>query len=117
MEHRWQYLYECVAWVLPRKAALQYLKLDDIVDGEVSARDPSGECEQFQLSSRHLELLANLSKSNEQSNSFWALAGLSSVLASWGHDVSKFLHSCPCHPPEKSDERERKPKKKKRDNS
>ena len=33
--------------------------------------DPSGECEKFQLSSRHLGLLANLSKSNEQSNSFW----------------------------------------------
>jgi len=104
-------LYECVQWVLPRKAALQYLKLDDIVDGEASARDPSGECEKFQLSSRHLELLANLSKSNEQSNSFWALAGLGSVLASWGHDVSNFLHSCPCHPPEKSEERERKTKK------
>ena len=111
MEHRWQYLYECVQWVLPRKAALQYLKLDDIVDGEASARDPSGECEKFQLSSRHLELLANLSKSNEQSNSFWALAGLGSVLASWGHDVSNFLHSCPCHPPEKSEQRERKTKK------
>ena len=104
-------MYECVQWVLPRKDALQYLKLDDIVDGEASARDPSGECEKFQLSSRHLELLANLSKSNEQLNSFWALAGLGSVLASWGHDVSNFLHSCPCHPPEKSEQRERKTKK------
>eukprot|EP00438_Fugacium_kawagutii_P030653 Skav221859 [mRNA] locus=scaffold1175:374498:380999:- [translate_table: standard] len=96
VEHRWQYLYECVEWVLPRKNALQYLKLNDIVEGSQRG-DTGGDNEKFQLSSRHLELLANLSSNNEQSLRFWATAGLAGVLASWGHSVSKALHSCPCH--------------------
>ena len=95
VEHRWQYLYECVQWVLSRKAALQYLKLNDIAQ---SGERDSGESDKHQLSSRHLELLANLSASNEQSLRFWTTAGLTMILATWGHRVSGYLHSCPCHP-------------------
>ena len=40
---------------------------------------------------------------------FWATAGLTMILATWGHRVSGYLHPCPCHPlrPDKDANRER----------
>ena len=112
VEHRWQYLYEVLDWVLPRKSALQYLKLNDILEGS-TRDDVGGDGEKHQLSSRHLELLATLVEHNEKSCRFWALAGLANVLASWMHQVTRFLHGCPCHPNFKDDS-EKQPKKRRK---
>ena len=97
--------------MLPRKSALQYLKLNDIVEGSESRENSD---EKHQLSSRHLELLANLSSSNEQSLRFWAMCELTNVLASWGHRVNGYLHSCPCHPVRHEKEKQQPSQKRKR---
>ena len=89
VEHRWNYLFETLDWLLPRKQALEYMKLQDL-----------GEQGDKELTARELELLGNITqhKDSLEALRFWATAELAKQLANWGHRVSGVLHGCPCHP-------------------
>lgn len=92
-EHRWEHLFETLAWVIPRKEAFQLLKLDDLLSPSSSA-EQDGEA----LSAYQLELLAELSQTTKKrSAQFWATAALADALAKWGHWFTGTLHGCPCH--------------------
>lgn len=109
VEHRWEYLYETLEWVAPRKRALEFLKLKDFSTAAAERDNPS-HTEQHQLSSKHLELLSNLCDDGPGARRFWAMCGLAKILSDWGHGVSRFLHGCPCH-----DMNDRPKKRKKKD--
>ena len=97
VEHRWEYLYETLDWVAPRKAALEFLKLRDF-SSAAAERDNPSQNESHQLSSKHLELLTNLCDDGSiTARRFWAMCGLTKILSDWGHQVSGYLHGCPCH--------------------
>eukprot|EP00435_Cladocopium_sp_Y103_P003467 s3184_g1.t1 len=97
VEHRWEYLYETLDWVAPRKSALELLKLRDFSNAAAERDNPS-QNEQHQLSSKHLELLTNLCDDGSiTARRFWAMCGLTKILSDWGHHVSGYLHGCPCH--------------------
>lgn len=95
VDSRWHYLYDTLAWVVPRQGALRYLRLDEL---ESQGRDAEGRDTDFQLSSSQLELLASLCGGpNFAQARFWAMAGLIRCLAEWGHRFAYVLHKCPCH--------------------
>ena len=94
VDHRWEYLYETLAWVLPRKQAFMYLRLDDFTSS-ASSRNP--EDDDDSLTVQQMQLLANLSEDCLESAEFWAIAELCQSLAAWGHWFSGVSHGCPCH--------------------
>ena len=96
VEHRWEYLFETLEWVAPRKSALEFLKLRDFTNAAAERENPS-RSEQHHLSSKHLELLSSLCDDGLAARRFWAMCGLCKILSDWGHGVTGFLHGCPCH--------------------
>ena len=109
VEHRWEYLFETLEWVAPRKSALEFLKLRDFTNAAAERENPS-QNEQHHLSSKHLELLTSLCDDGVAARRFWAMCGLCKILSDWGHGVTGFLHGCPCH-----DWKERPKKRMKKD--
>ena len=109
VEHRWEYLYETLEWIAPRQSALEFLKLKDFANA-ADERDNPAQNEQHQLSSKQLELLTNLCDGGPKARCFWAMCGLTKILSDWGHQVSGFLHGCPCH-----DAKERPKKRRRKD--
>ena len=89
-------MYESLSWVMPRQEALRYMRMDVFGAGsdKSGGDDEPGE----PLSSSHLELLRNICDPNSLDGQiFWVMGHLCRRLASWGHDVSGFLHGCLCH--------------------
>lgn len=83
VDHRWEYLYETLAWVLPRKQAFMYLRLDDFTSS-ASSRNP--EDDDDSLTVQQMQLLANLSEDCLESAEFWAIAVFGGLgpLVFWG---------------------------------
>ena len=73
------------------------------------------------LSSNHIELLRKICDADcLEGRLFWAMGSLCRSLATWGNQVSGFLHGCMCHSlKDRQDEKEakRRPKKGKRKQS
>ena len=107
VDHRWEYLYDALAWAVPREKALQFLKLHDF--SSPAAKEDEN---QHQLSAKHLELLQELGHENKRSCRFWAIAGLCRILAHWGHNVTGYLHGCLCHQGKVAQEPSKKKRKK-----
>ena len=93
VEHRWEYVFETLEWLLPRKHALSFMSLRDLAE-----RDDK------EMSHRELDLLGDLTAAESMpALRFWATAALAKQLADWGHRVSGVLHGCPCHPRGRTD--------------
>ena len=86
---RWNYIYDVLAWLLPRQQALEHLAADLQSQTNDSFTD---------FSEKELRLmLAVTCKDSGQYFMFWASCCLSHELACWGASVSSYLHSCPVH--------------------
>ena len=91
-EHRWHYLYDTLEWIVPRRAALGLLKLDDLLQGENSSKADS----EHSLSKAEWEMLRCMQSDQKYAALFWTMAGHSQQLAQWGKTFAVKLHSCPC---------------------
>ena len=96
-EHRWHYLYDTLEWIVPRRAALEFLKLDDLLQGENSSKADS----EHSLSKAEWEMLRCMQSDQRHATLFWTMAGLCQQLAQWGKGFAFQLHSCPCRCKEK----------------
>lgn len=92
IDSRWHFLYETLGWIMGRKAALQLLRLDDILQGEQASKTSS----EFSLSKSEYEMLRCMQTEGKTAAHFWMMAELCMQLAEWGKWFSVTLHSCPC---------------------
>ena len=98
-EHRWEFLFETLDWVMTHKAALMLVQMEDHM-GEPTEETSSNPNIRDLLTAREIQLLGCLSTSAQESTEsalFWATASLTELLAQWGHWFSSSIHHCPCH--------------------
>ena len=112
-EHRWEYLYETLHWIMTRQKPLTCLSLDDVASesGQQSSASPNISDTLTPTEVQLLQCLSN--KEGSSAAVFWATAGLTQVLADWGHWFSQAIHHCPCCHSDPDEEEKKKKNKKK----
>lgn len=83
---RWGYLFEVLAWLMPRQSALKLLAHDPL-KAEDAQDFKTDEC----------ALLTELTQDGYECKKFWATCGMLYELTKWGANLSAFFHSCPVH--------------------